>query len=257
MLLLRGVGIEVSATDADHRRDLQLVVHLGAARRDRDVNVRPADRVGIAEVEDGQLVPVGIHLEAASLPCGAHVLLERIEVPNRRRSGYRREHLYRVELEDVMRISTQFIALRGEPRAVVTEEAEQRRAGLAGVDAPIDQQPGALARVRRLGERHPAHRRRRLRMSTASIAPCCDERVLPPRSAEAHPASAVCGGCGHATSAAEARGRDAGAVIDVEGARIRTWCDRHPGNRRRSRDGPRRPGAAWWTGASPRAARLA
>ena len=106
----------------------------------------------------------------ASLACGAHVLFECVEVPNRRRLGNRREHLDGVELEHVMRISAQFIALRGEQIAIVTEEAQQRGPGIARVDPPVDQQPGALGRVLRLGERHPAHRSRRLRMSKVSAA---------------------------------------------------------------------------------------
>src|SRR6202043_2860562 len=125
---------------------------------------------------------------AASLPRGAHVLFERIEVPNRRRTGDRREHLYSVELEDVMRISTQLIALRGEQRAVVPEEADQRHTGEARVDPPVDQQTGALGRVLRQVERHPAHRCRRLRMSTASITPAATTNAPAPISGSDPPA---------------------------------------------------------------------
>jgi len=154
---LRLLGIEVCATHADHRRNLELVVHLRTTRRNRDVNVRAADGVGIAEVEDGQLIPVRVHLEAASLARRAHVLLERIEIANRRRRWDRRLDLHGVELEHVSRIPAEGLALGREPRPIITEQAEQGGARRGRVDTSVDQEAGALGRVLRVGERHPAH----------------------------------------------------------------------------------------------------
>ena len=63
-------------------------------------------------------------LKAASLTCGAHVLLECVEVADRGGPRYRREHLDGVELEHVAWIAADHISFCSEPRAVIAEEAQ-------------------------------------------------------------------------------------------------------------------------------------
>jgi hypothetical protein len=70
---------------ADHGGDLHLVVEGLRSRCDGHGVARPEHRRGIGEVEDRNPVPDRIHLAADGLHGGHDVLLERHEVPDRRR----------------------------------------------------------------------------------------------------------------------------------------------------------------------------
>jgi hypothetical protein len=72
---------------ADHDADLQLVVERRRAGGDGHVVGRADHGRGVGEVEDRQLVPVGVHRPPQRGAGGHDVLLEGHEVPHRRRRG--------------------------------------------------------------------------------------------------------------------------------------------------------------------------
>jgi hypothetical protein len=87
----------------------------------------------------------------------AHVLLERVEVADRLRVWDRRMELHGIEVDYLVRISTCRVTGCCETLTVIAEEAEQRDAGGAGVDAAVNQETRTLVRVLRMLEGHPPH----------------------------------------------------------------------------------------------------
>ena len=150
------VGIEVGTTHPDDGGHLQLVVELLRPGRHGHLVERSDDGRGVGEVEDGELVPVGLHLQPAPLPGGPDVLLEGVEVPDRRWGVDRGVKTDGSDFEHLLRLRAGPLTGLGESPSIAPQEVHQADAGLERMDRIVDDEPHALSSLA-VGERGPAH----------------------------------------------------------------------------------------------------
>ena len=152
--LVRG---QVGPGAPDDGGELQLEVVLDRSRRHGHVVPRGPDGGRVLEVEDRQLVPVGVHLLAVGLAVGAHVRLEGVEVPHRGRHRNRRQEL-RLPLRDhVQRIGQGLLPRPRQQLAVVPQEVDQPVGRAQAVQRAVGQHGRVLQAVGGRDVGGPAH----------------------------------------------------------------------------------------------------
>ena len=150
------VRIQVGAAHTHHRRDLQLVVELFGPRWNGHIVERSHDGRRVGEVEHGKLVPIGVHFQPSSLTGRPHVLLERVEVADRRRGRDRCAQLDGGDLEDLVGPRTNLLAGSLQPLTLVAQQVHETHPRVERVQGVTHGEPDPLSPLT-VRERRPAH----------------------------------------------------------------------------------------------------